>query len=754
MNVFRQFYRKFTCNKLSFFVNVISLVPGLLCSLLIFSWVQFQINFDGFHSKIDRITVVRQYWDNPTAGRYYYSGSAPAVGPALKRDFPEVQQFTRINQKEGEMAAGDQKVRISFAAADPGIFQILDINLVEGETYKEGEENKCIISERSAKVLFGEKSAVGEFVTLGGENLMVSGVLKEDWPRNSSFHFSMLIPFSLKRDGVQNEWGTSGYKTLVLLNQAENLLLFREKIRDHYKELDEGVIHLDAYKLKDHHSVIEGNQDRIFLLSVLALFLLIVACINFVNLATASFTADSLQTCIHKIMGISRLELICRYMVNAFLLVLLAFVLAMFLAVVCLPFFALLIGQTIVLNDYYNWSFVGLCAGIIGFTTLLSGVYPAFFLSSFQPIRVLRSKSPSGTKNDIFRNTLVSVQFIISIVLIISILTVFCQLDMYNNMDLGYEREELIYVDLRGTDQGNASILKQELLKEPAVVAVSACQDLPLYISYNGSGWNWEGMPEELDVQFYFTHADNDWLKVMGTKMQEGSFFSDENPGVVLNARAKQIIGWNSCTDRYLDRGDGNLKITGVTDKFLFNNFKVEQPPLVIFPLEGNSFGLKPSFLLVRASGRKLTALYDLVRHKVQEVNGGGFVGFLDDLTQQYLLEEQQVMKIISIFSGLAIVISCLGLLGTAIYVIERKRKEIGIRRVNGAKVSEIVLLLNANLIRPIVIAFLVACPLAYYLMNRWLEQYLHRVNILFSRVDYRLYRCFDYHLEKLEGSE
>lgn len=725
MNVFRQFYRKFTHNKLSFLINILSLVPGLLCSLLIFSWVQFQINFDGFHSNIDRITAVRTYWN--VDGEQRYSFGAPyAVGPALKRDFPEVQQFARFSRYWQEITAGDQKFQFLLSPADPGIFQILDINLAEGTAFKEGEKNKCVISERCAKVLFGEKSAIGGFVTIMKEEFVVSGVLKEDWPRNSSIQpFSVLIPWDQKRLNIQNEWGGS-VQTLVLLNKAGDLPLFQEKIRDHYKELQAEESYLDTYKLKDFHMVIEGNQSRVYLLSFLALFLLIVACINFINLATASFTAASLQTCIHKIMGITRLKLMYKYMANVFLLVLSAFTLAAILAVVCLPFFASLIGQTIRLDDYYNWQAVGLCVGIIGFTTLLSGLYPAVFLSSFQPIRVLKSKNLSGTKSNMFRNTLVSVQFIISIVLIISILTVSRQLDMYNNLNLGYEREELIYVDLRGTSQGTAFVLKQELLKEPSVVAASACQDLPVDIGYN-TRYEKEGQA----LRAYFTHTDNDWLKVMGIKMQEGSFFTDETPGVVINDEAKKIMGWNLSTDENFARSDsGYLKITGVMDKFLFNNFKEKQPLLIIYPLKGNVFNLEPSYLLVRASGRTLTAMYDLVRHKVKEVDRGGTVGFLDDLTQQFLLEEQQMMKIISIFSGLAVVISCLGLLGMAIYITERKRKEIGIRRVNGAKVSEIVLLLNANLIRPVAIAFLVACPLAYYIMSRWLEHYLHRVNI------------------------
>lgn len=724
MEIIKSFYRKYTHNKQSFLINSLSLIPGLVCCLLIFSWIVFQVNFDKFHSKIDRILLVRSYVDNEASRQYFY-GCGSGVASAIKQDFPEVEQSAEVSYRGGEICAGDQKFYLTYGYADPEIFQILDINLTEGASYEKGE-NKCVISDRYAKALFGGKSAIGEFVTIGGENRVVCGILKEDWPRNSSFYFSALLPM----DSGEPYWGGNGLSTFALLDKAENIPLFQEKIKDQYKELMPKDWHLDAYKFQDRHLVIEGNQSRVYLLGFLALFLLVVACINFVNLATASFMTEALQIGIHKIMGATRLKLMCRYMYNVFFLVLLAFIVAVVLAIVCLPVFASLIEQFVSLSDYYNWPTVLLCVGMIGFTTLFTGLYPAIFLSSFQPINALRSKTPGTANSGFFRNTLVSVQFIISIVLIISILTVSKQINMYNGMDLGYEREEIIYVDLQGTDQSNAFVLKQELLKDPSIVAVSACHNLPTNISWNG-GWDWEGAPADFNINFYFTHVDSDWAKVMGIKMQEGSFFSDDNPGVVINQEVKKIIGWGDCKDKYLDRGDrSNFKITGVMDKFLFGNFKLEQKPLVICPLKENVYNLKPSYLVVRVRGNQLTAMYDLVKNKAKEINGGDKVGFLSELTQNFLREEQQTIKIVSLFSGLAIVISCLGLFGMATYVMQWKRKEIGIRRVNGAKVSEIIWLLNINFIRPIAVAFIISCPIAYYLMSRWLEQYLYRVVI------------------------
>ena len=733
MEALKQFYRKFTHNRFSFLINISSLVPGLICSLLIFSWVLFQIDFDRFHSKIERIVLIRGCMDN-SASHQNYPGCAPAVGPAIKQDFPEVEQFARISINDGEISAGDQKIQTPFAFADAGIFQILDINIMEGEAYNANEPNKCVISQRYAQALFGQKSPIGESISLSGIELVISGIFKENWPRNSSFQFSLLVPQELSGNNLSDWQNGNFYITFALLDNALNFPSFKEKVRNQYKGLVENNLYLEAYKLKDLHLMIEGNQSRVYLLSALALFLLLIACINFVNLATASFTTTALQAGIHKIMGATRIRLIGKYFFNVLLLVILAFAIAIFLAITCLPVFCSLIGQEIQLDDYYNWPTLLLCIGMIAFTTLLSGIYPATFLSSFNPITVLKDKTFKAGKSTFFRNALVSVQFIIAITLIISILTVSKQLNMYNDMDLGYERQEVMYVDLRGTDQGNAFVLKQELLKDPSVIAASACHHLPTTIDWRGNLWDWENMPVDLNAYFYLTHVDSDWPKVMGINMQEGAFFSDNNPGIVINDEAKKVIGWTSCTDKYLGRHNmdtpASFKITGVMDKFLFNNFKMEQAPLVIFPLKENVYDLKPSFLMVRVQGSQLMAMYNLIKDKTKAINGDGNVGFLSQLTQKFLQEEQQMIKIVSLFSVLAIIISCLGLFGMATYIIERKRKEIGIRRVNGAKVSEIIWLLNVSFIRPIAIAFIIACPIAYYLMYHWLEQYVYRTNI------------------------
>lgn len=253
-------------------------------------------------------------------------------------------------------------------------------------------------------------------------------------------------------------------------------------------------------------------------------------------------------------------------------------------------------------------------------------IYPAIFLSSFKPLNALKNKTGENPENGIYRNILVSVQLIISIVLIISILTVTKQLNMYNDINLGYERQEVIYVELKGESQSNVLVLKQELLKEPSVVAASACHHLPMNISWHGHQWSWEGMPADLNVYFYFTHVDSDWSKVMDIKMQEGEFFDDNHPDIVINDEAKKVLGWSHCTNQYLSRHNmekpTNFKIAGVMDKFLFNNFKAEQTPLVIFPLKENVYNLKPSYLLVRVKGNQLSQMYNIIKNKVKEING------------------------------------------------------------------------------------------------------------------------------------
>lgn len=289
-----------------------SLVQGLVCSLLIFSWVIYQTNFDRFHSKIDRIALVRVCLDN-VSGHQRYPGCAPAMGPALQQDFPEVETFARINWGKSEMSAAGQKIMTTFTFADPQIFRILDFHITEGEVFQSNEPDKCLISERQAKALFGNKSPIGEIVSIAGCNLTVNGIFKEGWPHNSSFQFSAVISLLQLGEEQLAQWQNSYFfTTFLLLDQASNFQHFKEKVKDFYQKRSENNSYIEAYLLKDLHLKIEGNQSRVRLLSFLALFLLLVVCINFINLSTANFTITTLETGIHKIMGATRIRLIVK----------------------------------------------------------------------------------------------------------------------------------------------------------------------------------------------------------------------------------------------------------------------------------------------------------------------------------------------------------------------------------------------------------------------------------------------------------
>lgn len=732
MNPLKEFYRKCSGDRQSFLINVLSLIPGLVCCLLILSWVMYQLSIDRFHENIDRIAVVRGAHDNPE-GKTFFMGCPPVIAPTLKNECPEVKNIARVLRNNGTVSAGEVAWEFNYSWADPDLFKILDAEFIDGGPFAEGETDKCVLAEDVAKGLFGSVSPVGKFVTLSNEglNFVVSGVVKK-LPRNNTYQYSGLFPMSkLAQMRDLSGWYGNMYVTYVLLDKPQSYGPFAEKIRERvFKEHPEYKLYLDTYWLKDRSMLIYGRQSQVYTLGIIALLMLLVACINFVNLSTAGFIKDSFQSGVRKVIGATRSRLIGNYLFYVVLLVLSAFVLAVVISIFCLPFFSTLIGQQFTVADYANWPTLFLCLSLIIVTSLLSGLYPSIFLSSFRPIDVLKGGMLKVGKSALFRNLLVVVQFTISIVLIVGILIVSKQIQMFNGMDMGYNRQEVMYVNVKGFNRSQVDVFKQALLRNSSIKAVSASKHVPTGIYWNSVGWSWEGKDPASSPLVSMTFVDKDWAEVMGIQMQEGNFGREGEQGVVINDVLKKLMGGQSVVGKDISQGDEIYPVVGVMDKFLFNDFKIGQFPLVIFSLE-KATELNPEYLLVRVEGNEFKKMYDLIKKELNEVNGADLpVGFLDDFTQEELQTEQQVTKVVSLFSVLAVIISCMGLFGLATFLINQKRKEIGIRRVSGAKVSEIIWLLNVHFLKPIVVAFILACPIAYYVMSFWLEGYLYRVEI------------------------
>ncbi|MEG1617128.1 MAG: ABC transporter permease [Bacteroidales bacterium] len=734
MNPFNDFYRNFIRNRQIYLLNMMGLVPGLACCLLILLWIRYEYNIDRQYPEATKIVTVAGYHEGSEA----FGGAPPIVGPTLAAENPEVLDFTRVVWGSRSLSYESEAFDIVSFDVDPGYFSIFGVEMRDGKPFGADEMNKCVVSESVAREVFGDKPAVGQMLTFDSGTFEVAGVMK-DPDKNSTVlgaagelsrpGVCVLLPILRNKESLQY-WYNNSYRTYLRMKDTPDMALFREKIKNRVMEAQpEFALYLTSDLLVNRNLYTYGNIQRMRLMGIIALAVLLIACINFINLATAGFTKSSFQTGLRKILGASRAGLIGHYLFNTFLIILISFILAIGLALLVFPIFNSMMGKSLEMRDLFSPDQIWLGLGVVVFTTLLAGIYPAIYLSSFKPLNILKGTYSRGSWNARFREVLVVIQFCVSIVLIISTLVISKQIRMFQTMDLGYEWHEVMYVSLRNENQQRkGKLLKSELLKEPSVERVSLSVSLPSNINWNGVGFQWGDDEENAKKLITFNFADEDWASVYDLKFREGTFYSDSTRGVVVNEKMLEMMDTDTGLDKEIRRNQDAMKIVGVLDKFMFNNFKTTAEPCLILPFQE---GVSPNIVNIRVSGNNLQQVYETIQKRTEAILGEKpTVRFLDHNIELKLTAERQSSQMVTYFSVLAIIISCLGLFGLAAFMIEQKRKEIGIRRANGAQIREIIWLLNMNFIKPVLIGFVIACPVAWYLMNKWLENYMDKTSL------------------------
>ncbi|MGL4292253.1 MAG: FtsX-like permease family protein, partial [Bacteroidales bacterium] len=539
----------------------------------------------------------------------------------------------------------------------------------------------------------------------------------------------IVVPVMRQGEGL-NHWYNNSYRTYFLMDSTPDLMRFNEKIKNRVMDVrPEYDLYLMADLLVNRNLYVYDNIHRMRLMGLIALAVLLIACINFINLATAGFTKNSFQTGLRKILGASRGELIGQFLLNTFLITFFSFIMAIGLALLIFPVFNAMLGKSLVMSDLFAPSQLWMGMAVVIVTTLTAGIYPAWYLSSFKPLSLLKGNISKGSRNVLLREFLVAIQFCVSIVLIISTLVISKQIRMFKSMDLGYEWQEVMYLSLRNEHQmSKAALLKTELLKEPEVTAVSVSVSAPTNINWNGVGWKYNESDESLKTLITFNYADEDWASVYDLKFREGTYFSDSAKGVVINQKLLELMDTPTAMDKFIRYDGDELKIVGVLDQFKFNSFKSEAEPCVILPYEEN---IPANLINIRIQTENPQQTYEQIEKRAREIMGEKPVlRFLSHNLNFKLAEERRSLAMVNYFSVLAVLISCLGLFGLATFMIQQKRKEIGIRRVNGARIGEIIWLLNMSFIKPVFIGFLIACPIAWLLMRSWLSSYAEKTSL------------------------
>ncbi len=750
-NYLKTAFRNLRRHKGYSFLNIAGLAIGMACFLMIVVFVQDELSYDKFNDKADRIFRMTSEWNQRGVIAHYplvFSG----IAPLLQNDYPEVMSYARFDQRLNILvSSGDKKFyeeRLFFT--DASFFEMFTFPLNEGNPETALiEPYSIVLTEKMAEKYFGGENPVGQTLSIDNEHdYKITGILKKI-PRNSHIQFDFLA--SMATLEVQDPrygklWAWNCY-TYLLLPQGYSYLDLEKKfpdfIRRHRGEEAAEAYTFSLQPLTSIHlhshlgSEIEPNGDvrYVYIFSIIAFFLLLIACINFMNLSTARSANRAKEVGMRKVLGADRARLTRQFLGESLFLSLLAMPIAVALIQLFLPAFNALTGKDLRIGYMGNSVvFLGLI-GILLFVGLISGSYPAFFLSTFRPAEVLRGKLKGGSGSVLFRKVLVVVQFSISIVLIAGTLIIANQLDFIRNKKLGFDKEHVVVMPVSRAGIGqDFEAFKKELLQNPGVESACGSTSLPSLLT-TLSTFIPEGFEEEERLTLRNVLVDYDFIKTFGMEIVEGRDFSrnfatDSKEAFIVNEAALKEFGWDSAVGKRLIDLDGPKGyVIGVVKDFHFRSKRQRIEPLIL--------SLAPSsryvyFVSVKIKSWNLGDTLNFLKSRWQvfSPNWPFEYFFLDDNFDRMYKSEDRLSHVFLTFTFLAIIIACLGLFGLTAFTAEQRTKEIGIRKVLGASTPGVVLLLSKEFMKWVLIANVIAWPVAYFAMSRWLENFAYRISL------------------------
>jgi putative ABC transport system permease protein len=746
-------------------INIFGLALGIATCLLIMLFVQHELSYDRYNVKADRIFRV-VFRGTMEGGEIKESNVMPPVAQTLKKDYPEILEATRIRPygvpritygtkmfKEGEIAF-----------VDSNFFQVFTLPLVRGDAKTALlQPNTVVISRPLAQKYFGDQDPIGKVLEFKDNNaaLKVTGVI-DKVPANSHFQFDLFASMSTLPESREPSWMSSNFYTYLVLPEGydyKKLEARLPRVVEKYigpQLLKAMGITLAQFNQKGNkigfflqpltdihlHSDLTGDMQPygdigyVYIFSAVAIFMLLIACINFMNLSTAGASKRAREVGIRKVMGSVRGQLIRQFLLESLLLTALALLLALLLAYLALPLFNDLTGQNLELEFRSNPWVIPVLILFGLFTGVLAGSYPAFFLSSFNPITVLKGKFAAGRKSIGLRSGLVVFQFFISISLIVCTSVVYNQLSYIRHKDLGYDKDQVLVVQETYWLGNNQDVFRQQLLQDPRVVSVTASGYLPAGPS---NGNNFMAFPDSHADQFIKTlryEVDNQYIPTLGMQIIAGRNFSTafgtDSTGVIVNETAARAFGWGEkALGRRITHMDNDgtrytYHVIGIVKDFHFKSLHELITPLVM------TLGTDHGTMIAKVKTRDIAGLLTAMKKKWTDLKAEApfSYSFLDERFDAVYRSEQNIGRILGIFAGLTILVACLGLFGLATFTAEQRTKEIGIRKVLGASLTGIVSLLSRDFLKLVFLAFLIAAPVAWFVMNSWLQGFPYRIGI------------------------
>jgi predicted permease len=723
------------------FINIVGLAIGIACCILILLWVHDELSYDRFHENSNDIYRLVDEGDN-----LRYAVTLAPLAKALKEECPEVIKATRVSPWAHSLVKYKEKrLEQDGIFVDPDFFEIFTFIFIEGAPIaSSSDSHSVIISEDFAHKCFGNEDPVGKIINIYEEDFEVSGVI-ENIPRNSHLQFDFVIPFEiLKMWGWDLSWTDHSYYSYVQLQKDSAIDEVKEKINSCFKKHKPESsyiyylqpltrIHLYSNYMFD----IGGHGDirYIYIFTVIAIMILIIACINFVNLSTARSMGRAKEVGIRKVVGSRRIQLVKQFFGESILIAFISYFLSLLLVQLVLPFFNSLSGKTLSIV-YLDSFFIMSSIGIIIVAGILAGSYPALLLSSFTPAKILRGKVKTDSRGVNFRKILVITQFVLSIGLIFGTIIISNQLNFMRNAKIGFNKENLIYLRLRGARVENIENFNNELLGNPDILNVAASSRLPVAIFDGTSGARWEGKEKGKNIQMQILRVDYNYIDTYEMKMAQGRFFSkdfstDEREGVILNQAAIRAMEMDSPIGKRFEFGDRECKIIGIMHDFHYKSLREKVEPLIICLDPGYYNYLTIRVRPVKSDFSGIMKFLEGLWKKYNSDYPFEF-HFLDETIDNLYAAEKKMSSIFRYFTFLAIFIACLGLFGLASYTTEQRTKEIGIRKVLGASGTDIVLMLTKDFTKLVLLATLIAWPVAYVVMDRWLKIFAYHISIGF----------------------
>jgi ABC-type antimicrobial peptide transport system permease subunit len=730
-------------------INIAGFAIGIASCILILLWVQDELSFDRFHKNLDDLyrVVEEQHYSDGTV--FPIARTPYPLGPALVEDYPEIICFTHFTFY-GRILIEFQDnsfYESGFAFADPSLLKMFSFPLVEGDPEKAlSGRNSVVISEDMAKKYFGAEDPIGKTLTMDNAiDFQVSGVFK-NIPPNSHLQFDFLSPFEtfVKLAGWGTQWGNNSYYTYVQLEKNTHPQHIAQKIYEYIKKVhpQSGTkfllqpvkdIHLHSDFAIDLGGKSENKAKYVHMFSVIAVFVLLIACMNFMNLTTARASRRSLEIGMRKVVGANRRKLIRQFLGESILVSFLSLLIAVALVLLVLPAFNRISEKNLSLNSLD----IGLlAAGLIGIaliTGIISGFYPAFLLSAIKPIRVLKGSLRMGSKNSAFRKILVTFQFSLSIGLIIGTFVVYRQLAFMQKKNLGYNQEQIVYFSERGKFWESYDTFKMELQRNPDIVGITAASSIPTHTVTSTSGVSWEGKDPEFNVLFTQFNVDYDYFETLEMEMVRGRAFSEEFPtdatdAFILNETGASLTGMEDPVGKKFTLWDKSGPIIGVVKDYHFKSLHAKIEPLVLRMFNRNW----NRYVIIRINSGNITGTLRKIESAYEEHNPGFpfEFRFLDEALNTLYSSEMRTGTVFRYFMFLTVFISCLGLFGLASFVAEQRTKEIGIRKVLGATIPGIFFLMVKEFVKWVFVASAISWPLAYFLMDRWLKNFAYRTNI------------------------